>query len=319
MSTCRGVDVSAYQAKQDWAAHKEDGVVFAFAKATEGQRSKDSRFDSHMAGITKAGLVPGAYHFGWPTQDPAREAANYIAAVKPYARRGFLHWLDLERYSDGRNYGRRNNAEIRAWVTRWLALVDEAFPGQRVGVYTSGSDLTAGHVPPGVPLWYPAYPWGPASYSKAESVGRPRPANREPEFWQFTSQPIDRSICYMSAAALRAWAAGTTPVPEEDDPMAGMSNKDIASAVWETDGVVGVPPEWTSKGNPEWKPASILIDLGKRVRSLDAKLTAQTATIKALADALAARDGSVDVDALVSRITQAIERVTVRLDVPEEG
>ncbi|MFY3807681.1 hypothetical protein, partial [Escherichia coli] len=99
----------------------------------------------------------------------------------------------------------------------------------RVGVYTSGSDLSAGRVPAGVPLWYPAYPWGPASYSKAEGVGRPRPANREPEFWQFTSQPIDRSICYMSAADLRTWAAGDTT--EEDDPMAGMSNKEIAAAV----------------------------------------------------------------------------------------
>lgn len=142
MVTCRGIDVSAYQSPQDWAVRKTEGVVFAFAKASEGQTSRDDRFDAHIRGIIAAGLVPGAYHFAWPTQDPAREAANYIAAVKPYARPGFVHWLDLERYSDGRNYRGKSDAQIREWVTTWLAAVRTAFPGQRVGVYTSVSGVS---------------------------------------------------------------------------------------------------------------------------------------------------------------------------------
>ncbi|NJP75694.1 N-acetylmuramoyl-L-alanine amidase, partial [Streptomyces sp. C1-2] len=85
MATSRGIDVSAYQGTQNWAAHRKDGIVFAFAKATEGQRSKDTRFATHITGIKAAGLVPGAYHFGWPNQDVATEAANYIAAVRPHA------------------------------------------------------------------------------------------------------------------------------------------------------------------------------------------------------------------------------------------
>ncbi|MFF3463595.1 glycoside hydrolase family 25 protein [Streptomyces sp. NPDC001984] len=214
MATCRGIDVSAYQGTQDWAAHKSDGVVFAFAKATEGQHSRDTKFDTHISGIIKAGLVPGAYHFAWPNQDVDLEAANYIGAVKPHAGKGFTHWLDLERYSDGRNYNGRSAAQIKAWATAWIKAVRAAFPGQRVGVYTSASDIAAGHMPSAVPLWYPAYPWGAADFSRAEAAARPAPSGVAPLIWQFTSQPMDRSIAYLSASGLRAWAAGDT---EEDD------------------------------------------------------------------------------------------------------
>jgi GH25 family lysozyme M1 (1,4-beta-N-acetylmuramidase) len=215
MATCRGMDVSAYQGAQDWAAHKKDGVVFAFAKASEGRHSRDGRFDSHISGIVKAGLVPGAYHFAWPNQNVDQEAANYIGAVKSHAKKGFTHWLDLERYSDGRNYSGRSAAQIKAWATTWIAAVQKAFPGQRVGVYTSGDDLAAGRVPAGVPLWYPSYHWGTAPYSKAEAAARPKPSGRAPLVWQFTSRPLDRSIAYLSEAALRAWAVGDAS--EEDD------------------------------------------------------------------------------------------------------
>ncbi|MGW4731854.1 glycoside hydrolase family 25 protein [Streptomyces shenzhenensis] len=220
-TTCRGIDVSTYQGEQNWAAHKKAGVVFAFAKASEGMRSRDARFGMHIKGIKGAGLVPGAYHFAWPNQDVTAEAANYVDAVKPYAGRGFTHWLDLERYSDGRNYSGRSSAQIKAWATAWIAAVQKAFPGQRVGVYTSADDIAAGRAPDGVPLWYPAYPWGAATYERAEAAAQPKPSGRAPLIWQFTSQPLDRSIAYMSEAAFRAWAAGDTA---HDAPNGGDSD-----------------------------------------------------------------------------------------------
>ncbi|MFJ5157024.1 GH25 family lysozyme [Streptomyces sp. NPDC088353] len=247
MATCRGIDVSAYQAAQDWTKHAKDGVVFAFAKASEGQKTHDSRFATHIKGIQAAGLVPGAYHFGWPNQDAAVEAANYIAAVKPYAGKGFCHWLDLERYADGRNYRGRAAAQIKAYAAAWIAAVQKAFPGQRVGVYTSSDDIAGGHVPADVPLWYPAYPWGAAAYTKAEAAARPSPSGRTVTFWQFTSQPLDRSICYMSAADLRAWAQGTSkspvpPFPGRDKFVLGAHN-DFALQL----------QQWLDKG--QWGPA----------------------------------------------------------------
>jgi GH25 family lysozyme M1 (1,4-beta-N-acetylmuramidase) len=214
-STSRGLDVSAYQSTQDWKQLKADGLTFGFAKATEGERSRDARFATHIKGIKGAGLVAGAYHFAWPNQSAAKEAANYIAAVKPYAGAGFLHWLDLERYSDGRNYKGRSAAQIKAYASAWIAAVKKAFPGQVVGIYTSASDIAAGHVPSGVPLWYPAYPWGAATYARAEAATRPKPSGRTVTFWQFTSTPLDRNIAYMSPSALREWAQGNTDDGDE--------------------------------------------------------------------------------------------------------
>jgi hypothetical protein len=194
--------------------------------------------------------------------------------------------------------------------------VRRAFPGQRVGIYTSGSDIAAGHVPAGIPLWYPAYPWGAAAYSRAESAAQPRPSGRAPLFWQFTSQPIDRSICYLSEAALRAWADGDD-TEEEEDPMAGITKRDIYEAVWETDAVPAPATSSTVKTNPQWQAVSVLTDISNRVRSTEALVRAQSATIKALAEALAARDSAVDVDALLQQITDAIEHVSVRLAVTD--
>jgi GH25 family lysozyme M1 (1,4-beta-N-acetylmuramidase) len=220
MATSHGIDVSSFQGTQNWAALAAGGLTFAFAKASEGQHSRDTRFSAHMAGILAAGLVPGAYHYGWPTQSPATEAANYIAAVKPYARTGFVHILDLERRSDGANYSGRTATQIKIWAHAWIGWVQQAFPGQRVGVYTSASDIAAGHLPDNSDfLWFPAYPSGGMTYAQAEARTRPAPSGKQPLFWQFTSTPLDRSIAYLSPAALRTWAAGDTTTPEADMPL----------------------------------------------------------------------------------------------------
>lgn len=202
MEMCRGLDVSNNQSSQNWAEHKRDGVAFVFAKASEGMSTRDSMFDRHMAGILQAGLLPGAYHFGWPNQDVAKETENYIRAVKPYATGPFMHWLDLEAYPDRRNYASRTAHEIQAWAQSWLTIVQGAFPHQFVGIYTSGSDMAAGRMPSGWPLWYPAYPVQGSSYERAEKTGQPK-IHPAPLIWQFTSKPLDRSIAFASASDLR--------------------------------------------------------------------------------------------------------------------
>lgn len=221
---CHVIDVSAHQPDQNWTAWKQQGLACAIAKASEGASTRDPRFDAHIAGILKSQLVAGAYHFAWPVQDVRAEAANYIAAVTPYARANTLvHWLDLEQYPDGRNYTGRSSAQILAWVEQWIATVQAAFPTQRVGVYTSAADIAAGHIPDGVPLWFPSYP-GPSAdtYAEAAAAPQPHPSGRIPLLWQFTSTPaddprIDESIAYLSEPGLRAWAANTLEdaMPEE--------------------------------------------------------------------------------------------------------
>lgn len=92
---------------------------------------------------------------------------------------------------------------------------------------------------------------------------------------------------------------------EEDD----VSAKDV----WKHE--LKVP--YGSKENPEWQAENVLVNNGIWLRKISAKVDAQNATIKALAEALAARDEAVDVDALVARIRAEIENVSVRLDVAE--
>ncbi|GAA3727240.1 glycoside hydrolase family 25 protein [Streptomyces tremellae] len=313
MATSRGVDVSAYQPAQNWAVHKSDGVVFAFAKASEGLHTHDTRFATHITGIKKAGLVPGAYHFAWPNQDAAAEAANYVSAVRPYAGAGFCHWLDLERYSDGRNYAGRSAAQINAYVTAWLAAVRKAFPGQRVGVYTSGDDLAKGHVPAGVPLWYPAYTWGTSSvaYATAEAHAQPRPSGRAPLIWQFTSTPIDRSVCYLTPAQLREWAAGDDTTKDTDMQLADA----VTIPAW-------VKSEWAKdSGLADGKIAvntALASTYGHARATHDAttqilaQLKAQSAAITTLAGLVGK---SVDTAAVVAAVQKAIADAVVHVEV----
>jgi GH25 family lysozyme M1 (1,4-beta-N-acetylmuramidase) len=313
MATCRGIDVSAYQGTQDWAARKAEGCVFAFAKASEGQTSRDGRFGTHINGIIAAGLVPGAYHFAWPNQNVAAEAANYIAAVKPYTRAGFCHWLDLERYSDGRNYQGRTDTQIREWVTTWLATVQTAFPGQRVGVYTSADDVAKGHVPDGVPLWYPAYPWGPAAYSRAEAAAQPKVSGRSPLLWQFTSQPVDRNIAYLSAADFRAWAQGTTT--EETD----MTPDQAAQLKALHDNLLSITSltEKDAKGQPVVHGAGYyLAHTHFDALQIYALETAQAAAIAKLAQLVGS---DVDTAAVVDAVQKAIADAVVKVSVNVTG
>ncbi|MFD9242742.1 LysM peptidoglycan-binding domain-containing protein [Streptomyces sp. NPDC059556] len=218
MSTCRGIDISNYQGPQDWAKHWRDGVRFVWIKASEGAQTHDRRYRTHMTAARRANMIVGAYHFAWPNQSVAENAANYIDAVRADAAAvpGFVHWLDLEPYSDGRNYRGRSAQQIRVWAAEWVRLVQQHFPGQQVGVYAGQGEHTAGHVPAGVPLWFPAYPRVGMTYGEAERRTRRTAGGRAVEFWQFSGSPLDRSIAYMSAAELDAWSlrrGGPKPTP----------------------------------------------------------------------------------------------------------
>jgi hypothetical protein len=72
MPNSRGLDVSSYQAVQDWKALASNGLTFAIRQSQRGRHTpRDSRFVNHIDGIIRAGLVPGAYHFAWPNQSAA--------------------------------------------------------------------------------------------------------------------------------------------------------------------------------------------------------------------------------------------------------
>jgi hypothetical protein len=113
--------------------------------------------------------------------------------VKPHARRGFVHVLDLERRSDGKPTtpgGRPRDPRLRRGMDRRR---EKAFPGQRVGVYTSADDIAAKHVPANcrVPV-VPGVPVRRDVVRPGRGPPAPLPSGMHPLFWQFTSTPLDR-------------------------------------------------------------------------------------------------------------------------------
>lgn len=321
-ATSRCIDVSSYQGAQDWKALAAGGLTAVQVKASEGEHTHDAHYRMHMDGVLSvSSLLPQAYHFAWPNQDAHAEADNYLSVVGGDADRhpAFVHWLDLERRSDGANYAGRSSAQIRAYAEAWIDRVRAAFPRQRVGCYTSAADIAAGRYPRNSDaLWYPAYPAGPLTYTQAEQRTRPAPGGIKAWGWQFASKTpagksLDQSIAYMTPAALRAWAGGSV---QEDDPMAGITLADINKAVWATDNIAAPADAPDLKTNPTWQAQSILRDIQAKVRAMAAAEAGQTAAIAKLASLIGS---DVDTEEVVAAVQQAIAEAVVKVSVDVTG
>ncbi|MFE4691760.1 N-acetylmuramoyl-L-alanine amidase [Streptomyces sp. NPDC056749] len=125
--------------------------------------------------------------------------------------------------------------------------------------------------------------------------------------------PVLRGLVDERLAHPASWNPGSSTAPSEEDPMAGMTPRDIYNAVWRQD-IMTPPTGAETKDNPTWHPESVLRDAANQARGLRATVAAQGVAITQLAAAIAAQDQAVDVDALIARITTAIESITVRLD-----
>ncbi|WP_326700194.1 N-acetylmuramoyl-L-alanine amidase [Streptomyces sp. NBC_01754] len=106
-----------------------------------------------------------------------------------------------------------------------------------------------------------------------------------------------------------SWTPTTTPSKET---AVALTNDDVKK-LWRTDGIIP-SPSTAAKGNEYWAASSYLLDLHLRVVQTQSELASVHATVRTLAEALAARDDAVDVDALIARIETAIKGVTVRLE-----
>ena len=76
-----GVDVSNYQGDIDWQKLEEQGVRFAFVKATEGSGHTDESIRRNMERAAETGIKISAYHFFSFDSAGETQAENFIAAV----------------------------------------------------------------------------------------------------------------------------------------------------------------------------------------------------------------------------------------------
>jgi lysozyme len=152
----RGIDVSRYQPKVDWARVKAAGIAFAVPKASQSNWA-DPMFATHWAGAKSAGLLRGAYHFFVPDMDPLKQAAAYLKALGDDP--GDLPpVLDIEaKTTDAAALAK--NAQV------WLAEVEKQLKKQAI-IYTAawywnGAMLVNGKYPAWAAdyaLWVAAYP-----------------------------------------------------------------------------------------------------------------------------------------------------------------
>ncbi len=93
----RGVDASHYQGQMNWERIAEQGITFAFLKATEGSGTVDDCFADNWKNARAAGLYVGAYHFFSFDSSAATQADNYCSVV-PDDEDALPPVIDLEFY-----------------------------------------------------------------------------------------------------------------------------------------------------------------------------------------------------------------------------
>ncbi len=243
-----GVDVSGWQLPDalDWRELAQDGVAFAFVKASQGLGSEPARhFARHWGDTREAGLLRGAYHFA-ELRSPAHRAkpdaqADKLISCVTGAGLGLGELplvLDLEwqRYKSkaarsadvGRRSSRFPASAVVAWGLRFgervktltgglpALYVGASFWRYRLGRSTAFADW---------PLWQPAYTGDgheqPSVMRAPISLCAAWPDG--PAFWQFAGsagraqdsdgdgdvgfdRPLDRNLYLGSLEELRGLA-----------------------------------------------------------------------------------------------------------------
>jgi lysozyme len=150
-----GIDVSHFQGTVNWAAVRQAGVAFAFAKATDGLTWVDPQFAANWPAMSAAGVLRGAYHFFEPGDDAAGQADFFLQTVQPAAG-------DLPPALDVETLG-GSSASLWEGVETWLQTVAAAI-GAQPFLYVS-PDFADGNQ---APASLAAYPLWVAEYGVAE-------------------------------------------------------------------------------------------------------------------------------------------------------
>lgn len=104
----------------DWQAVADDGIDFAFIKATEGGDWIDPLFSENWVQAREAGLEVSAYHFFRTCTDGVLQAENFLATVPADA--------DLPLAIDIEGHGQCSQAvsqeQVRSEVLKMIDLIE---------------------------------------------------------------------------------------------------------------------------------------------------------------------------------------------------
>lgn len=174
-----GIDVSDYQASVDWPTVASAGYKFAFTKATQGTTFVAKTFETNWAGIKKAGMIRGAYHYVSGDQDPIKQAQFFWRTMQAagYGTGDLPLVLDVE----DPNHQVTSNMVI-SFVTE-LEKMSKHTPIIYTGAfYYKGPTLDC-------PLWLPSYFTGRPVDQVLHDIKPPLPpAWRNWTFWQYSDK-----------------------------------------------------------------------------------------------------------------------------------
>lgn len=143
-----GIDVSAHQGSIDWRRVADDGIAFAYVKATEGGDHTDARFAANWTAARDAGIERGAYHF-FTLCRPGEEQARHFLGVVP-GDAELAPAVDLE--IAGNCSSRPSRDDVRRELRAFLDAVEAA--EHRPVVLYVGEDWRRRYpVEDGRPLW----------------------------------------------------------------------------------------------------------------------------------------------------------------------
>jgi lysozyme len=149
----QGADVYAGNGSINWTNVSRAGVVFAYARATDGDAVTDTLFSANWPGMKAAGIVRGAFAAFEPDQNGTIQA-NYFLSVMGTLEPGDLPPMLEVDVTDG-----ESAATITANITDWVNNV-KAATGRVPIIYTSegfwNSDVTSTAFS-AYPLWIANY------------------------------------------------------------------------------------------------------------------------------------------------------------------
>ena len=131
-----GIDTSVWQGDIDWPTARDNGVNFAFLKATEGGDLVDPAFARNWRAAAAAGVPRGAYHFFYHCR-PASEQARWFIAHVPKVPGALPPVLDIEWTPQSPTCpDKRPAAEVQAEARVFLRAITAHY-GQRPILYTT--------------------------------------------------------------------------------------------------------------------------------------------------------------------------------------
>lgn len=163
---------------------------FVIVKATEGRTYKNPYMDAQAQAVLAKGKLLGFYHFARPENgnNAYNEAANFVAAVKPYLGKCVLA-LDYE--AEAHRYGAKWAATFIKEVRRLTGVLPMFYTSESyLPKYKEVADTGAG-------LWV-------AKYSKKAPAIYPW---KFMAIWQNSASGYDKNIFYGSATAWGKYAA----------------------------------------------------------------------------------------------------------------